>query len=85
MCTPIPHPEYPNDYAYTMLKTMVNQDMLTKEGLGLSWFRSSRLSQMYHISLVGLLKFISFGIFNTKAMNDKLEMLCQEARECKKA
>jgi len=78
MCTPIPHPEYPKDYASTMLTTMINQDLLSQEGLGLSWFRNSRLSQMYHISLFGLFKFIAWGIFNTKAMNEKLEMICQQ-------
>ena len=29
--TPVPHPEYPEDYAKTIMLTMKNQDLFAKE------------------------------------------------------
>ena len=29
--TPVPHPEYPEDYAKTIMTTMQNQDLFAKE------------------------------------------------------
>ena len=81
MCTPVPHPEHPEDYPVCLLKMLINQDMLVKEGLGFSWFRSSRLSPVYHSSHLGLLKLTVFNYYNKKALKDKLEMLCQINKE----
>ena len=81
MCTPVPHPEYPEDYPITVSRTMVNEDMLAKEGPGLSWLRSSRLSSLYHMPLSALFKLAIFDYFYKKTLNDKLKMLCENNKD----
>ena len=77
MCIPVPHPEYPEDYVHTVLKSLLNIDMLAREGPGFSWLRSSRLSPMYHMSIFGLIKSIVFDYNYKKIYMDKLEMPCK--------
>ena len=77
MCIPVPHPEYPEDYAHTFLKTLLNGDMLAREGPGPSWLRSSRLSPFYHMSVSGIIKFIVFDYKYKNIYMKKLEMLCK--------
>ena len=81
MCTPVPHPEYPEDYPITILRTMGNEDMLAKEGPGFSWLRSSRLSSLYHMPLTALFKLAIFDYRYKKILNDKLTMLCEKNKE----
>merc|ERR1712008_291252 len=72
--TPVPHPEYPEDYAKTLMTTMQNQELFGKEGPGLSWQRSSRLDALYHFSLMGLFRFAFWDYRYKKLFSDKLEM-----------
>ena len=78
LCTPVPHPEYPEDYFVSVFKSMVNDDMLAKEGPGLSWFRSSRLTQFYHLPLSAFFKLAIWDYQYKKILNDKLKMLCEK-------
>ena len=75
MCEPCPHPEKPDDYPISMMTGIKNMELIGREGLGFSWMRSNRLSVMYHFSLMGILKFIAFDIWNKKAFKEKLELL----------
>ena len=77
MCIPVPHPEYPKDYVHTTLKTLLNMDVLAREGPGFSWLRSSRLSPFYHMSVSGIIKFIVFDYKYKNIYMKKLEMLCK--------
>ena len=77
ICTPIPHPEYPEDYPSRVLQHMRNEEMLAKEGPGSSWLRSSRLSMLYHMPLSALFKFAIFDYHYKKILIDKLKMLCE--------
>ena len=77
MCIPVPHPEYPEDYVHTTLKTLLNMDVLAREGPGLSWLRYSRLSPFYHMSVSGIIKFIVFDYKYKNIYMKKLEMLCK--------
>ena len=77
MCVPVPHPEYPQDYVHTTLKTLLNMDVLAREGPGFSWLRSSRLSPSYHMSVFGIIKFIVFDYKYKNIYMKKLEMLCK--------
>ena len=81
MCTPTPHPEYPEDYPSMVLKHMHNEGMLAKEGPGSSWLRSSRLSLLYHVPLSALIKFAIFDYCYKKIVTDKLKMLCENNEE----
>ena len=77
MCIPVPHPEYPEDYAHTFLNSLLNADMLARKGPGVSWLRSSRLSPFYHMSVSGIIKFIVFDYKYKNIYMKKLEMLCK--------
>ena len=77
MCIPVPHPEYPEDYVHTTLKTLLNMDVLAREGPGFSWLRSSRLSPFYHMSVFGIIKSIVFDYNYKNIYMKKLEMLCK--------
>lgn len=77
MCIPVPHPEYPEDYVHTCLKSLLNMDVLVKEGPGASWLRSCRLSPLYHMSVFGLIKVIVFEYKYKSIYRKKLEMLCK--------
>ena len=81
ICTPVPHPEYPEDYPSMVLKHMHNEGMLAKEGPGSSWLRSSRLSLLYHVPLSALIKFAIFDYCYKKIVTDKLKMLCESNEE----
>ena len=76
LCTPVPHPETPEDYAESTLHTMINLEMLgSNEGLGFRWLRSSRLCSLYHMSLLGILKYGYFDYYYKKIINEKLMLL----------
>ena len=75
MCAPVPHGQYPIDYVKSVLKTIRNQEKLVKEGPGFSWLRSSRLTTLHHMSLLGIVKIAMFNYRYKKILNDKLEML----------
>ena len=77
MCIPVPHPEYPEDYVHTILKTLLNMDVLAREGPGFSWLRTSRLSPFYHMSVFGIIKSIVFDYTHKNIYMKKLEMLCK--------
>ena len=77
MCIPVPHPEYPEDYVHTTLKTLLNMDVLAREGPGFSWLRSNRLSPFYHMSVFGLIKSGVFDYKHKTIYMKKLEMLCK--------
>ena len=77
MCIPVPHPEYPEDYVHTTLKTLLNMDVLAREGPGFSWLRTSRLSPFYHMSVFGIIKSIVFDYRYKNIYMKKLEMLCK--------
>ena len=77
ICTPVPHPEYPEDY----MVFVGNEDMLAKEGPGLSWLRSSRLAPLYHMPLSALFKLAIFDYRYRKIVNDKLKMLCENNKD----
>ena len=81
ICTPVPHPEYPEDYAETVLISMDNGKMLAEVGPGLSWLRSSRLSIQHYFPLSGLFKLVIFAIRYQKTLNDKLKMLCENSKD----
>ena len=80
MCDPCPHPETPRDYPISAMTGIKNLDLIGSwEGLGFNWMRSNRLSMMYHMSFMGLCKFIMFDMMNKKKMNEKLELLILNA------
>ena len=81
ICTPVPHPEYPEDYAETVLISMGNGKMLAEVGPGISWLRSSRLNAFHHFPLSGLFKLVIFAIRYQKTLNDKLKMLCENNKD----
>ena len=74
LCKPVPHPETPEDYPNNILITNQNLDLIGSH-LGFSWMRSSRLSLLYHFSLIGILKFTVFDFWYKKALSEKLELL----------
>ena len=78
MCKPVPHCQYPIDYAKSVLRTIQNQENLVKEGPGFSWFRSNRLNTLHHMSLLGIVKFAVFNYRYKKTLNEKLEMLTKK-------
>ena len=73
--TPVPHPEFPKDYAISQLVTMQNQEKLAREGPGFSWMRSSRLNVLHHLSVWAMVKLAVFDIRYKKTMREKFEML----------
>ena len=81
LCAPVPHPEYPEDYFLSVFKGMINDGMLIKEGPGLSWLRSSRLTQLYHVPLFALFKLTIWDYQYKKILNDKLKMLCEKEND----
>ena len=82
MCRPVPHPEKPIDYAGTMLTTLTNFDMIgSREGLGFSWLRSSRLSTLYHMSILGVVKFTIFDMYYHKILREKLKLLSVDSKQ----
>ena len=81
ICTPVPHPEYPDDYTSTSLMSFNNGKMLAEVGPGISWLRSSRLNAFHHFPLSGLFKLVIFGIRYQKTVNDKLKMLCENNKD----
>ena len=82
MCDPCPHPETPRDYPISMKTGFKNMDLIGGwEGLGYNWMRSNRLNMIYHMSFMGVCKFIIFDMKNKKAMNEKLELLILNANK----
>ena len=75
MCTPVPHPEIPEDHADNLFKTSSNFEALIKgEGLGFSWLRNSRLCPLYHMSVMGIIKFTLFKLYYNNVFMEKLEL-----------
>ena len=58
--TPVPHPEYPEDYAKTLLTTMQNQDLFAKEA--------------YYFSFIKILVnwFFNYVIFNFFCLGSRI-------------
>ena len=56
--TPVPHPEYIEDYVQMVIDTQKNNTRNVKEGSGFFWLRNNRLSLLYHLSVVDILKTI---------------------------
>ena len=79
MCEPCPHPEKPKDHLMGWKIGMKNMESIGREGLGFNWMRSSRLSMMYHFSLMGLCKLIAFDMWNKQALKDKLDLLVRNS------
>jgi len=56
--TPVPHPEYIEDWPKIMMDTQRNEERNSKEGSGFLWLRNNRLSPFYHLPWMAILKFM---------------------------
>jgi len=56
--TPVPHPEYIEDYVRMVIDTQKNEARNVNEGSGFFWLRNNRLGLFYHLSVVDILKII---------------------------
>jgi len=56
--TPVPHPEYIEDYVQMVIDTQKNETRNVNEGSGFFWLRNNRLGLFYHLSVVDILKII---------------------------
>jgi len=74
---PVPHPEFPTDYPLTVLTTMLNDELLSKQYLGFSWIRSARLHVLKDFSFIGLIKFAIMDYKYKKVMNKNLKKLSE--------
>jgi len=54
--TPVPHPEYIEDYVQILIDTQNNDTRNVKEGSGFMWLRNNRLGLFYHLSWMDILK-----------------------------
>ena len=82
LCTPVPHPERPEDWVVDMMITNNNLKMIgTREGLGFNWLRSSRLCMMYHYSFIDIVRFMFYDYYYENALTDKLESLSVNGRK----
>ena len=78
LCTPVQHPEKPEDYPGIILQTTTNlQWLLSNEGLGFRWLRSSRLSMLYHMSLLGGIKFGLFDYYYKTLIKEKVMLFAE--------
>jgi len=56
--TPVPHPEYIEDFLQLMIDTMKNEKRNATDGSGFLWQRSDRLGLPYHLSVLSLMRLI---------------------------
>ena len=56
--TPVPHPEYIEDWPKIMMDTQRNEERNSREGSGFLWLRNNRLSPLYHLPWMAILKFM---------------------------
>merc|ERR1712179_190553 len=56
--TPVPRPEYIEDYVRMVIDTQKNEARNINEGSGFFWLRNNRLGLFYHLSVLDILKII---------------------------
>ena len=77
-CTPINAPQLPAQWFEIQNLNNLNSDKIGKE-LGIVWMKKSRLSVLHHISVIPLIKLMTYMNKNKDKINEKSKLLGEQA------